>query len=88
MQFFGKTMGNVRKHKVLKEEGIIYYQNQTIKQEIFFPENILAIEIRKIQILMNKPVYLGLSIPKVSIIVMYEFWYDYLRPKYGEKAKL
>ena len=37
---------------------------------------------------MNKPVYLGLSILKLSKIVMYEFWYDYAQPEYGEKAKL
>ena len=37
---------------------------------------------------MNKPVYLGLSILELSKILMYEFWYDYVKPKYGEKAKL
>ena len=37
---------------------------------------------------MNKPVYVGLSILELSQIVMYEFWYDYVKPKYGENAKL
>ena len=37
---------------------------------------------------MKKPVYLGLSILEISKIVMCEFWYDYVKPKYGEKAKL
>ena len=37
---------------------------------------------------MNTPVYLGHSILELSKILMYEFWYDYVRPKYGEKAKL
>ena len=37
---------------------------------------------------MNKPVYLGLSILELSQILKYEFWYDYVKPKYGEKAKL
>ena len=36
---------------------------------------------------MNKPVYLGLSILELSKILMYEFWQDYVKPKYGEKAK-
>ena len=38
--------------------------------------------------LMNKPVYLGISILEVSKILMYEFWYDYVKPKYDEKEKL
>ena len=37
---------------------------------------------------MNRPVYLGLSILELSKILMYEFWYGYVKPKYGEKAKL
>ena len=44
--------------------------------------------MRKTKILMNKPVYLGLSILDLSKTVMYEFWYDYVKPKYGENAKL
>ena len=44
--------------------------------------------MKKTQMLMNKPVYLGLSILELSKIVMYEFWYDYVKSKYGEKAKL
>ena len=36
---------------------------------------------------MNKPVYIGSSILELSKIVMYEFQYDYVKPKYGEKAK-
>ena len=40
------------------------------------------------QILMNKPVYLGLSILDLGKTSMYEFWYDYTISKYGEKAKL
>ena len=54
----------------------------------FFKENLLAIETRKLQIFMNKPVYLGLSISYQSKAVIYEFWYDYVKPKYCENAKL
>ena len=42
----------------------------------------------KTQILINKTVYLGLSILDLSKTIMYEFWYDYVKLKYGEKAKL
>ena len=44
--------------------------------------------MRNTQILMNKPVYLGLSILDMSKTVMYEFWFDYVKPTYGEKVKL
>ena len=37
---------------------------------------------------MNNPVYLRLSILELSKVLMYEFWYDYVKPKYGEKSKL
>ena len=42
----------------------------------------------KTQIFMNKPVYLVLSILELSKIVIYDFWHDYVKPKYKEKAKL
>ena len=44
--------------------------------------------MRKTQILMNKPVYLDSSILDLSKTVTYEFWYYYVKPKYGENAKL
>ena len=54
----------------------------------FFTKNILAIEMKKTEILMNKHVCLGLSILEFSKILMYEFWYDYVKPIYCEKATL
>ena len=44
--------------------------------------------MKKTQITMNKFVYLGLSILDLSKPVMYEFWYDYVKPKYDENAKI
>ena len=44
--------------------------------------------MKRLQIIMDKPVYLGLSILEIRKIVMYEFWYDNALPKHGEKAKL
>ena len=41
--------------------------------------------MEKTQILINKSVYLGLSILKLSKILMYEFRYDYVKQKYGKK---
>ena len=54
----------------------------------WFSENLLAIEIKKTKVKMNKPIYLGLSILEISKTLMYEFWYDYMKPKYGDNVKL
>ena len=37
---------------------------------------------------MNKPIYLGLSELEISKTLMYEFWYDYMKPKYNNNVKL
>ena len=44
--------------------------------------------MNKTKVKMNKPIYLGLSILDISKILMYEFWYDYMKPKYGNRVKL
>ena len=44
--------------------------------------------MEKLQTFINKLIYLGLSILELSEILMYEFWYDYVKPKYGEKKNL
>ena len=48
----------------------------------------MAIETKKTKVIMNKPVYLGMSILDISKTLMYEFWYDYIKPKFGDRAKL
>ena len=50
--------------------------------------NLAIIGMRKVKVKMNKPVYLGLSILDISKITMYEFWYDYVKIKYEDKARL
>ena len=44
--------------------------------------------MKKVKVKMNKPVYLGLPILKISKTLMYGFWYDYLKPKYHDTARL
>ena len=44
--------------------------------------------MKKTKVKMNKPVYLGLSILEISKTLTYEFWYDYMKPKYGDNVKL
>ena len=44
--------------------------------------------MKKTKLKINKPIYLGMSILDINNILMYQFWYDYIKPKYQEKAKL
>ena len=44
--------------------------------------------MKKVKVKMKKPIYLGLSILEISKIIMYEFWYDYIKRKYGDMVKL
>ena len=85
---FGKTMQNVRKHRDIKLATTEGRRNYLVSKPNyhttkFFTENLLAKEMKKTKILMNAPVYLELSILELSKILMYKFWYDYIKPKYG-----
>ena len=53
-----------------------------------FSDDLMAIEIKKTRVKMTKPLYLGMSILHISKILMHKFWYDYVRTKYGDRAKL
>ena len=53
-----------------------------------FSENLLATEMNKTEVKLNKKVYLTQSILNTTKIAMYEDWYDYAKSKYGHKAKL
>ena len=44
--------------------------------------------MKKTAVKMNKSIYLGISVFDISKMLMYEFWYDYIKPKYQDKAKL
>ena len=90
---FGKAMKNVRKYINIKlvtterrRNYLVWEPNYHTTK--FFTETLLAIEIKKTQILMNKRVYLSFSILDLSKTIKYEFWYDYVKPKYGGNAKL
>ena len=48
----------------------------------------MAKERKKTRVKMSKSLYLGMSILDISKILMYEFWYDYINPKYRNKSKL
>ena len=91
---FGKMMEKIRKHRNIglvttKEKYLGIVMKPNFKSGVLFGENLMGCEIGKIKVVMNKPVYLGQVILDLSKIVMYEFHYDYMVPKYGlEKLKL
>ena len=90
---FRKTMENVRNHTDLKLVTTNKERNKLVSEPNYhttkhFSENILAIEMRKTKVKMNNPVYLGMSILDISKMLIFEFWYSYIKPKHGDKAKL
>ena len=90
---FEKTKENVRKHRDIKLVTTERRRNYLLSEPNFtttkfFTEKLLAIEMKKTEIFMNKAPYLGLSRLELSKIFMHEFWHDYIKPKYRENAKL
>jgi hypothetical protein len=90
---FGKTMENVRKHKNIKlvctdRKRKRLASKPNYRHTMWFSRNLIAMDMRRVEDVMNKPIYLGQAILDLSKIVLYEFHYDYIKPKYGGKAKL
>ena len=89
---FGKTMENIGKHRNIKlvtsrESYLKTIMKPNFKSGVLFGENLMG----KIKVIMNKPVYFGQAILDLSKIVMYEFHYDHMKPKFdnfhGAKSK-
>ena len=79
---FGKAMENVRKHRDIKLVTTDEKRNKLVSEPNYhttkrFSKNLLAIEMKKTKVKMNKPIYLGMSILDISKMLMYKFWYDY-----------
>ena len=90
---FGKTMENIRIHRDIKLVTTNKKRNKLVSEPNhhtinYISEDLSIIEMNKTKVKMNKPIYLGLSISDISKILMYEFWYDYMKPKYGNRVKL
>ena len=86
-------MENIRKHRNVRlvmnrESYICTIMHSNFKSDVLFGENLMGCGMGRIKVMMNKPVYLGQAILDLSKIVMYEFHYDYMVPKYGENLKL
>ena len=90
---FRKPMENVRKHRDIKLVTTDKRRNKLASKPNYhvikcFSENLVAIEMRKTKVKMNKPIYVGMTILDISKTLMYEFWYGYLKSKYEDKIKL
>lgn len=92
---FGKQMENVRKH--MRVELIYPNQDKKLKRLIASPlfvgfrtfnGGIIAVHMLKSQITLNKPMFIGQAILDISKAMMFNFWYGYIKQKYGSKAKL
>ena len=90
---FGKTMENIRKHRDIKLVTTDKKRSKLVSEPNYHTINLISedlstTEMKKNKVKMNKPIYLGLSILEISKILMYEFWYDYMKPKYDNNVKL
>ena len=90
---FGKIMENIRKHRDIKLVTTNKKRNKLVSEPNYhimnyISEDLSIIEMNKTKVKMNKPVYLDLSILEISKILMYEFWYDYMKPKYDNNVNL
>ena len=90
---FGKTMENIRKHRNIELVTTDKKRKKLVSEPNYYTINYISedlsiIEMNKTKVKMNKPIYLGLLILDISKILMYEFWYDYMKPKYNVNVKL
>ena len=90
---FGKTMENVRNHRDIRvvttdKRRSILASEPNYHSTKYISKDLLIMEMKKVEVKMNKPIYLGQAILDISKTLMYEFWYDYIKPKHNEKAKL
>ena len=90
---FEKTMENVRKNRDIKLITSDKRRKRLVSEPNYrshknFSKYLMAIEMEKTNVKMNKPIYLGMSILDISKRLIYKFWYDYIKPKYGDKVIL
>ena len=89
---FGKTMENIRNHKDMKlVTSDKKYLKHVMKPNLDghpFSKHLFSVEMGKIEIKINKPVYFGQATLDLSKTLIYDFHYDYMRPKQGRKVNL
>ena len=87
---FEKRMENVRKHRDIKlvtteEKRIKLVSEPNYHTTKHLSDNFLAIEKKKAKVKVSKPVYLRMSMLDISKTLMYDFWFDYVKPKYNDE---
>ena len=90
---FGKTMENVRSRVDIQlcnneEKAVKLFSKNNFDKRTIFSEYLIAVHMQKNRILLNKPIYLGMSILDLSKTLMYDFHYNYIKKKYDKNAKL
>ena len=86
-------MGNIRNHREIKlvtsdKRRSILASEPNCHSSKRISKDMMIMEMKKVEVKMNKPIYLGQVILGISKTLMYEFWYDYIKPKYDDKARL
>ena len=90
---FGKTMENIRNRVNIRLVNNQKSLKKCVAKPNFdhctvFDENLVAVHMKKTELVFNKPVYLGMSILDLSKTLMYEFHYKYIKKKFGSKVNL
>ena len=90
---YGKTMENVRKRVNVKLEtdgkkALKLFSKINFERRTIFSEKLISIHMRKEFVKLKKPIYLGMSVLDLSKLFMYDFHYNYIKPKYEDNAKL
>ena len=90
---FGRMMKNIRKHRNIKlvnneADYLRAVMKPNFKSRMLYGPNLMGCEIGKMVLKMNKAVYIGQAILDLSKTIMYEFHYDYMVPKYGDRLAL
>jgi hypothetical protein len=90
---YGKTIENVLKRQDInfctdKKKALKYIKKTNFKRETIFTKNLVAIHLNKLQIKYNKPIYAGFCVLEMSKWVMYDFVYNYLKPKWGKNVEI
>ena len=88
---YSKSVENLRNHRDIKLVTSNKQRNKLASESNYhttkyISEDLLIMEMKKAEVKMNKPICLGQAILDISKTLMYEFWYDYIKPKYGDKA--